>query len=123
MRTMNKSKRRLLGAAAGAAGLGVLGGLSYAQTEPRVIRIVAKKFVFEPATIQVAKGETVVLEFSAPDVAMGFSAPDFKLRDDIMPGKTTRVRLTADKAGSFDFFCDVDCGEGHDDMAGKIVVS
>ncbi len=120
---MNKSKRRLLGAAAGAAGLGMLGGLSHAQTDPRVIKIVAKKFVFEPDTIQIAKGETVVLELSAPDVTMGFRAPDFKLREDIMPGKTTSVRLTADKAGSFDFFCDVDCGEGHDDMAGKIIVT
>jgi cytochrome c oxidase subunit II len=123
MHTMNKSKRRLLGAAVGTAGLGMLAGLGYAQTDARVIKIVAKKFVFEPATIQLAKGETVVFELTAIDVAMGFSAPDFKVRGDIMPGKSTSVRLTADKAGSFDFFCDVDCGEGHDDMAGKIVVS
>ena len=122
MSMANNRKRRLLTAVAAATGLSVL-GLSRAQVDARVIKIVAKKFVFEPAKIQLVKGETVVFEITSLDVAMGFNVPGFKLRGDVLPGKTTSVRLTADKAGSFDFFCDVDCGEGHDDMGGTIVVS
>jgi cytochrome c oxidase subunit 2 len=32
------------------------------------------------------------------------------------------VTLTPDKAGSFTFFCDIFCGDGHEDMEGTLVV-
>jgi cytochrome c oxidase subunit 2 len=54
---------------------------------------------------------------------MGFNAPDFKVRTDIAPGQVARVRLTPDKAGDFDFFCDNFCGEGHETMSGTIRVT
>jgi cytochrome c oxidase subunit 2 len=34
-----------------------------------------------------------------------------------------RVRLLPEKAGSFDFSCNVFCGDGHEDMGGKIHVT
>jgi cytochrome c oxidase subunit 2 len=54
---------------------------------------------------------------------MGFYAPDFKVDVEIVPGKTARVRLLPEKAGSFDFSCNVFCGDGHEDMGGKIHVT
>jgi cytochrome c oxidase subunit 2 len=53
---------------------------------------------------------------------MGFYAPDLNLRTVIVPGQGARVRFVPDKAGSFDFLCDIFCGEGHEGMS-KIVVS
>jgi cytochrome c oxidase subunit 2 len=94
-----------------------------ARSQERVIRIVAKKFEFIPAEIRLARGVPVILELSTEDVAMGFSAPDFKANVEIVPGKTTQLRLVPDKAGSFDFICDVFCGDGHEDMGGKIHVT
>lgn len=105
------------------AGLGMLGTLGFAQSGERVIKVVAKKFDYTPATIELAKGETVVLELISMDVTMGFNAPDFHVRTDIVPGKTASVRLTADKTGKFEFYCDVFCGDGHEDMGGVIVVT
>ena len=32
------------------------------------------------------------------------------------------LRFTADKAGRFDFLCDVFCGDGHEDMSGTLIV-
>ncbi|MDB5802568.1 MAG: cytochrome oxidase subunit periplasmic domain protein [Rhodocyclales bacterium] len=119
----NQHKRRLMIGAAGAAGLGLLGPLVRAQSSERVIRLIAKKFVYTPAIIELTKGETVVLELMAMDVTMGFNAPDFHVRTDMVPDKVTTVRLTADKPGKFEFFCDVLCGDGHEDMAGTIIVS
>jgi cytochrome c oxidase subunit II len=101
---------------------GALAGRA-AWSQEKVIRIVAKKFEFVPAEITLEKGVPVVLEISAPDVAMGFSAPDFKVDVEIPPGMPVQVRLLPDKAGSFDFICDVFCGDGHEDMAGKIHVA
>ena len=94
-----------------------------AAADERVIPVLAKKFVFVPDEIHVTQGETVVLELTAPDVLMGFSAPDFGVRTDIVPGTVTRVRLTPTKAGKFLFACDVFCGSGHEDMDGVIVVA
>ena len=93
-----------------------------AATEPRRIPVVARKFVFIPNEIVVRQGESVVLEFSAPEVAMGFFAPELGLRALIVPGEVARVPFTADKAGRFDFLCDVFCGDGHEGMNGHLVV-
>ncbi|HTS85588.1 MAG TPA: cupredoxin domain-containing protein [Usitatibacter sp.] len=119
---MNKQRRNLLagGAVLLAAGVGVS---VKALAEERVIKVVARKFVFLPNDIALKKGETVILEFSAPEVVMGFNLPDYKLRTDIIPGQVSRVKFTADKAGTFPFLCDIFCGEGHEGMSGKIVVT
>jgi cytochrome c oxidase subunit 2 len=109
--------------AAGALALSSVAALALAAPKPRVIKIVAKKFVYVPNEIHVKQGETVVLQLTAPEVPMGFSIPDFNMRADVVPGKPTSVRLTPDKAGSFAFLCDVFCGTGHEDMSGMLVVS
>ena len=92
------------------------------ESAPRRIPVVARKFVFIPNEIVVRQGESVVLEFSAPEVAMGFFAPELGLRALIVPGEVARVPFSADKAGRFDFLCDVFCGDGHEGMSGHLVV-
>src|SRR6266568_9322876 len=119
---MMPQRRRLLAAgivaAAGAAfGAGVL-----AQPKERVIKVVARKFVWLPNVITLKKGEPVVLEFTALEVVMGFRAPELKQRVDIIPGQVARLRMLPDRVGSFDFLCDIFCGEGHEGMSGKIHV-
>ncbi len=123
--------RRTLMNAAGALALSSVAALALAQSsqksskkpKERVIKVIAKKFVFVPNEIRVKQGETVLLQFTAPEVPMGFSLPDFAVRADIMPGKVATLRLTPDKSGSFDFLCDVFCGSGHEEMNGKLIVS
>ena len=114
-------KRRLLLTAATLVGVGRL----YAKeaSTPRVIKVVARKFVFTPDTIHLKKGETVELELTTEDVMMGFNAPDLKVRSDIIPGMVKRLRITPESSGKFDFVCDIFCGSGHEDMAGTIVVT
>ena len=117
---MDKLRRNILagGAALLAAGIGVR-----AAAEEKVIKVVARKFVFLPNEIPLKVGEPVVLEFTAPEVVMGFNLPDFKLRTDIIPGQVSRVKLTPDRKGTFPFVCDIFCGDGHEGMEGKIVVT
>ena len=114
--------RRLL-LAGFAASLVALATRAAADGEPRRIAVVARKFVFIPNEITIRKGESVVLEFTAPEVAMGFFAPDLGLRALIVPGEVARLPVTADKAGRFDFLCDVFCGDGHEGMNGHLVVT
>ena len=96
---------------------------SRAFAAERVIPVVAKKFAFVPTEIRVRRGETVVLQLSAPEVPMGFNLADFKQRVDIVPGKVATLRVSADRAGSFVFLCDIFCGTGHEEMSGTLIVS
>lgn len=116
---MDAMRRRIL---AGAVAAGVV-GLGVRAAEERVIKVKVHRFAFEPAEIALAKGEPVTLEFTTADVFMGFNAPDLGVRTDIVPGKAMRLRFTPAKAGTFPFLCDVFCGDGHETMSGKIVVT
>ena len=102
---------------------GALGGAACLAAEtPAEIRISAKKFEYQPNKVTARLGQPVVFVLTSEDRIHGFKMPDFGLRTDIVPGQETRVTLTPDKAGSFAFFCDVFCGDGHEDMEGTLVV-
>ena len=120
---MDPQRRRLLAAFAGTGLVAItFAARVLAQPEEQVIRITARKFAFLPGEITLKRGVPVVLEFVAPEVVMGFSAPDFKLRADIIPGQVARVRLVPQQRGRFEFLCDIFCGDGHEAMHGTIVV-
>jgi cytochrome c oxidase subunit 2 len=116
---MQPQRRRLVLAGLAAA----FGAAALAQPKEKVIRVAAKKFEFTPAEIALVKGEPVVFELTSEDVTMGFYLPSYKTGTEIVPGKVTRFPFTPDREGTFEFICDVFCGEGHEDMGGKIVVS
>ncbi len=89
----------------------------------QVIKITAKKFEYTPNEIKIKKGVSVVLEFTSLDRTHGFTIPTLGgLRATIEPGKVTRVPLLVQKAGVYNFHCDIFCGEGHEGMTGKIIV-
>jgi cytochrome c oxidase subunit 2 len=92
------------------------------QGTEHVVRITAKRFEYSPSSIQLKKGEPVVLELVSLDRVHGFNAPDFGLRADVKPGESTRLRFVPDKVGTFEFHCDVFCGSGHEDMSGEFVI-
>lgn len=119
---MRPERRRVLAAGIAALAGAAFGAAGLAQQE-KVIRITARKFEFVPEKIELKKGEPVVLEFTTADVLMGFNAPEFKVRIDIAPGQVARVRLTPDRTGEFEYFCDNFCGEGHETMSGTIHVA
>jgi len=116
------SRRRMVTAMAAALLAGAAGvRIASAQQEP-VVRILARRFTYSPDKITLARGVPVVLALESADVLMGFSVPDFGVRADIIPGQVTRVRIVADKSGTFPFLCDIFCGSGHESMGGTITV-
>lgn len=117
------SRRRLLLAVPLALVLLAPGAGLVGAGEERVIAVTAKKFEFNPATIELKVGEPVVLELTSLDRRHGFRSDDLHIDVTIDPGTPTRVHLVPDKPGRFDFHCTVFCGSGHEDMTGIIVVS
>lgn len=107
----------------GAAGLGaLLAGVRTAAAVTPTIQVTARKFQFTPNPIVIPRGVDVVLEITAIDFTHGFSIPELKFRTDLMPGRVTRVPLRVDRAGQIDFLCDNFCGDGHEEMNGRILV-
>jgi len=49
--------------------------------------------------------------------------PDLKTRLDLVPGRITRLELQPMQPGDIEFVCDNFCGDGHETMHGKFVVS
>jgi len=90
--------------------------------EEQVIRLSAKKFEYSAREVRVKKGVPVVIELTSEDRLHGFSLPAFGVRADAIPGKVTRVHFVPDKAGQHEFFCDVFCGDGHEEMSAVLVV-
>ena len=83
----------------------------------------AKNWEFEPSTITVNKGDRVKLHITSADVEHGFRLAAFNINKTLPPGQTVDVEFVADKAGSFPFFCNVFCGDGHSTMNGTLVVN
>jgi cytochrome c oxidase subunit 2 len=92
------------------------------SNEEQVIHISASTFEYKPNEITVKKGVPVTLELVSQDRHHGFKLPAFHLRADIKPGIVEKLRFIPDKLGTFTFFCDVFCGDGHEDMSGTLKV-
>ena len=102
-----------------------LAGAAYAAdtaAEPQVIKITAKRFEYNPNEIRIKAGVPVVFEFTSLDRVHGFTVPDLGgIRQTIEPGKANRITILAPKPGTYEFHCDIFCGDGHEGMSGKII--
>ena len=86
------------------------------------ISVAASRFEFTPDTVKVKVGRSVTLVLTSLDRIHGFKMPQLGIRTEIIPDQETRVTFTPEKTGSYAFFCDVFCGDGHEDMTGTLVV-
>jgi cytochrome c oxidase subunit II len=93
------------------------------SVEPRVIEITAKRFAFDPARIEVRQGEPLRLLVKSADGPHGFSIEALKIDKEIdRGGKPVTIDFTPKDVGEFEILCSVDCGRGHTNMAGTLVV-
>ena len=91
--------------------------------QTRVIEVVARRYAFEPAEIQVAVGEAVRLMVRSADGPHGIEIKEMNVKKVLERGaKPVAIDLKPDTAGRFPILCSEYCGEGHDDMKGALVV-
>ena len=58
----------------------------------------------------------VDFRIKSKDVIHSFWVPEFRLKSDAVPGLTTKIRLTPDRAGNYEVVCAELCGLGHATM-------
>ena len=95
------------------------------QTAPqgRVIPVTAELWKWTPNIIQAKQGETVTLQVTGISGTHGFSVPDLGINETIFTSKTVNIPLPTGQAGTFNFACSIQCGPGHNDMKGQIVIT
>jgi cytochrome c oxidase subunit 2 len=92
--------------------------------EPRVVEVLAKRYAFEPSEIEVTEGERVRLVVRSGDGLHGLEIKRFNVSKEIpRGGEPVIIEFTAGEAGRFPILCSLDCGDGHGDMKGVLVVT
>jgi len=66
--------------------------------------------------------KAVLLNMTAQDVIHSFFVPEFRMKQDAVPGMVTRYWFTATKAGQYEIACAELCGLGHYRMRGFLTV-
>jgi len=72
--------------------------------------------------LHVPAGRPIKLVMSSKDVIHSFYVPDYRLKQDVVPGRYTEMWFNAKEPGESIIFCTEYCGTGHSDMLGDIIV-
>jgi len=73
-------------------------------------------------SLHVPVGRDVKLIMTSQDVIHSFFVPDFRIKQDVVPGRYTVTWFRATKPGTYHLFCTQYCGTQHSGMIGSIVV-
>ncbi len=72
--------------------------------------------------LYVPVGKPIKAELISNDVNHSFYLPDFRVKEDVVPGFTNYLWFEATKEGTYDIFCAEYCGMNHSYMLGKLVI-
>lgn len=64
--------------------------------------------------------QPVVLRMTSADVIHGFFLPDYRVKEDVMPGRVTYIWFMPDKPMDTLVTCSMYCGTGHSVMSTKV---
>lgn len=72
--------------------------------------------------LTVPVGTPIKLSMTSQDVIHSFYIPDFRMKQDVVPGRYSYLWFEASKIGTYHLFCAEYCGTLHSGMIGKINV-
>jgi Heme/copper-type cytochrome/quinol oxidases, subunit 2 len=82
------------------------------------VTVNAVNWEFSEPEIMANVGDTLVLTLNNEKGVHGLEIGDLGVN--IKGGETATIKL--DKPGTYEFHCSIQCGQGHDNMVGQIVV-
>ena len=114
----------------------IWGGISSGTVETGVIDalpidVTAMQFAFlfhypdgdiTSGELHVPAGHPVTLRMEAKDVIHAFWVPEFRLKQDVIPGQPTQLSFTPTKPGRYPIVCAELCGPYHGGMRSTVVV-
>jgi cytochrome c oxidase subunit 2 len=118
-------------------GLAYIGGISLSDTlriDPQAMeaRVVGFQWAWKfsyPAypdvqtdTLYLPVDKQVALRMSSLDVIHSFWVPEFRLKQDLVPGQETSLHITPDRLGEYKVSCAELCGTSHSYMQASVIV-
>jgi cytochrome c oxidase subunit 2 len=94
------------------------------------VEVVAKQWMWKYAyprggrsiaALYVPARRPVKLTLTSRDVIHSFYVPDFRIKQDVVPGRYTTVWFEATAAGVHEILCTEYCGAGHSVMRGQVI--
>jgi cytochrome c oxidase subunit 2 len=94
------------------------------------IQVIAKQWMWtfgygngtgSKAVVYVPANRPVKLSMTSRDVIHSFYVPDFRVKKDVIPGRTTELWFEARAPGRYPVYCAEYCGEGHSTMRATVV--
>jgi len=73
--------------------------------------------------LHLPKGKQVLLRMTSSDVIHSFWVPEFRVKQDLVPGRITELRVTPIREGNYKVRCAELCGTSHAYMEKPVVVS
>src|SRR4029079_16028491 len=97
-------------------------GTAAADRPVHEFEVIASRYAFEPATIQVNAGEPVRIVIRSPDGVHGFAIPALKVDAQVPKGgAAVKVEFTAPPAGRYEIACSEFCWRGHGQMKAALI--
>ena len=109
----------------------IWGGIDRAEGAAFPVEVTAMQFAFifhypqqnfTTGELHLPLGQPVELRLKANDVIHAFWVPEFRLKQDVIPGQPTMLSFTANRQGDYDIICAELCGPYHGGMRSKVVV-
>ncbi len=72
--------------------------------------------------IYLPRGRPIRLIMTSKDVLHSFFIPEFRVKQDVVPGQFTSLRFVSTQAGEYNIYCAEYCGTAHSKMIGKVFV-
>jgi len=72
--------------------------------------------------LHIPLGQSVQLDINAVDVIHSFWLPQFRLKQDALPGQPSQLRFVATKTGTYPIVCAELCGAYHGSMRTQVIV-
>ncbi len=106
------------------AALALVGAASQQEQGPsqRAFTVVARKYAFSPARIEVQQDDLVKIVFSTEDIPHSFTIDQYRIAKRAGPGQTVVFEFRADRAGTFPFYCNLTIDEKCREMQGQLIV-
>jgi cytochrome c oxidase subunit 2 len=81
------------------------------------------EYGFTTTELHVPEGQQVLLQMTSNDVIHSFWVPEFRVKQDLVPGRITELRFTPSLVGNYKVRCAEICGTSHAYMESPVVVS
>jgi cytochrome c oxidase subunit 2 len=96
-------------------------GQEQAATQ-RQFDVVARKFSFTPARIEVVQDDLVKVTLRSDDIAHSFTIDGYRIAKRVGAGQTVTFEFRADQPGTFPIYCNLKQDDGCKKMKGELIV-